>query len=202
MNIASFALTAAVVAALGCAQAASAQSQDQTGATDRTAPGTTMNGAMMNRGATMNDEDRGNATTGAANDERSGNGRDDDDNAMAGRNDGRNQGRRWSGHWHMGMGHMGMGSMGPMARHRVMMRALGGAQFHFARGKSRIDVRCSVQEDTRACVQAAKELLGAIAQMRHGDRSGAANGGDNGETNGSAVAPNGEQDHAAPGERM
>ena len=200
MNIASFALMATVVAALGCAQPAAAQSQDQTGATNRSGPGTAMNGAMMNRGAMMNDEDRGNATTGAANDERSGNDRDDDDtNAAGARNDGRNQGRRWSGHWHMGMGHMGMG---PMGRRRMMMRALGGAQFHVARGKSRIDVRCSVQEDTRACVQAATELLGAIAQMRHGDRSGAANGGDNGETNGSAVTPNGEQDHDAPGERM
>lgn len=199
MNIASFALTATVVAALGCAQPASAQSQDQTGATNRAGPGTAMNGAMMNRGAMMNDQDRGAATNGAANDERSGNDRDDDTNVTADRNDGRNQGRRWNGHWHMGMGHMGMG---PMAPHRMMMSALGGAQFHFARGKSRIDVRCSVQEDTRACVQAATKLLDAIAQMRNGDRSGAANGGDNGETNGSAVTPNGERDHDAPGERM
>jgi hypothetical protein len=202
MNIASFALTATVVAVLGCAQPASAQSQDQTGATNRTGPGTAMNGAMMNRGAMMNDEDHGNATTGTANDERSGNDHDDDDNTAANRGDDRNPGRRWSGNWHMHMG------MGPMGWQRPMMRAPGGAQFHFARGNSRIDVRCSVREDTRACVQAATKLLDAIAQLRngdHADRSGAANGGDNGETNGSAVNPNGRRDEdapSAPGERM
>jgi hypothetical protein len=79
------------------------------------------------------------------------------------------------------------------------------AQFHFARGKTRIDVRCSVQEDTQACVRGATELFDAIAQLRNGrrdDRSGAATGDDQGETNGSAAAPNGEQDQDAPGERM
>ena len=50
MNIASFALAAAFAAVLGYAQPASAQTQDQTGATTRSDPGTGMDGAMMNHG--------------------------------------------------------------------------------------------------------------------------------------------------------
>jgi hypothetical protein len=189
MNIASFALTAAVVAALGYAQPASAQTQDQTGATNRSGP-------------MMNGQGRASATTGTASDERSANEHDDDNNTATDRGDDWNPGRHWSGNWHMRMG------MGPMGWQRPMMRALGGAQFHFARGNSRIDVRCSVQEDTRACVQAATKLLDAIAQMRnggHADRSGAALDDDNGETNGSAAHPNDRRNEgtpSAPGERM
>jgi len=199
MNIASFALAAAFAAVLGYAQPASAQTQDRTGATTRSDPGTGMDGAMMNHGSMMKGGHHGAATNGIGNDERSGNGRDDDDNAAAaGRDDGNQTGRR-SGNEHM---HMGMGRMW---RQRQMMHAMGGAQFHFARGKTRIDVRCSVQEDTQACVRGATELLDAIAQLRNGrhdDRSGAATGDGQGETNGSAAAPNGEQDQDAPGERM
>ena len=123
---------------------------------------------MMNHGSMMNGEEHGAATNGIGNDERGGNGRDDDDNAAAaGRDDGNQTGRR-SGNERM---HMGMGQMW---RQRQMMHAMGGAQFHFARGKTRIDVRCSVQEDTQACVRGATELLDAIAQLRNGrhdDRS-------------------------------
>ena len=188
MNIASFALASAVAAVIGCAQPALAQSQDQTGAANRSSPGSGMNGAMMNRGSMMNDMDRGNATTGAGNDERSGNRRDDDENNSAAERGGDgNQHRRWSGNDRMGMG------MGPMMmrRRHQMMRAMGGAQFHFARGKARIDVRCSVQEDMQACVRAATELLDKIAALRNGgprrgDTTGSATGGDDGRSNGGA----------------
>lgn len=203
MNVASLALATAVAAVIGCAQPASAQSQDQTGATRRTGPVPGMNGADMNRDSTTNGDDRDAATNGSANDGRSGNDRGDRDSAAADRGD-RNQARRRSDNGPMDMG------TGPMGRQRMqmMMHAMGGAQFHFARGKSRVDVRCSVQEDTQTCVRAATELLDAIAQMRnggHGERSGSATGDDNGETNGSAVNPNDRQDEdapAAPGERM
>ena len=209
MNIASFALASAVAAVIGCAQPALAQSQDQTGAANRSSPGSGMNGAMMNRGSMMNDMDRGNATNGAGNDQRSGNRRDDEDenNSAAERGGDGNQHRRWSGNDRMGMG------MAPMMMwRRQMMRATGGAQFHFARGKARIDVRCSVQEDMQACVRAATELLDKIAALRNGgprrgDTTGSATGGDDGRSNGGQAGSQSDDrgDRNAPGspgERM
>lgn len=67
----------------------------------------------------------------------------------------------------------------PMAPQRRMMLRGMGAQFHFARGNARIDVTCSVQEDTEACVRAAGLLIDKIAEL-HGregrsDMTGSAN---------------------------
>jgi hypothetical protein len=186
MDIRSLALASAFAAAIGCAQPVLAQSQDQTGvATNRNGSG--MNDRMMDHGTMMNETDQGQATTGA----KAGNGftNEDDDNGSADRN------------WH----HPSMGrDMGPMWRHRMMMRAAGGARFHFARGNARIDVRCPADEDVRVCVQAAGKLLDKIAELRggRGNTTGSAAGEDNGgATNepGGSASPNDQQNGSPPG---
>lgn len=87
--------------------------------------------------------------------------------------------------------------------HRRMMMRGAAAHFHFARGNARMDVTCSVQEDTEACVRAAGELIDKIAELHRG-------GGDRDSMNGSAGqgdersgAQSEDQDESgAPGERM
>jgi len=192
MKIASLALASALAAAAGCAQPAFAQSQDQTGATNQTGSG--MNGGMMNHNSMMNRMNR-----------------DNDDQASSDQADSENSDRRGGGwNWHHGSH---MGSMGPMRRHdMMMMRAMGGAHFRFVRGNTRVDVRCSVQEDTQACVRAAGELLDKIAQMhRGGGTTGSAPDSDESGSGGSIPAPGepqvlpGQPNQNAPGaqgERM
>jgi hypothetical protein len=214
MNIASLALASALAAAIGCAQPAMAQSQDQTGATANQNGSRIrgyMNGPMMNHGSMMNGTDQNESTTGANARDRAMNERTDDDSDNGGGNWNWHHRRRWSD-----VGPM-RGQMGPMWGRRMMMRAMGGARFHFARGNARIDVRCPPDEDVRACVKAAGELLDKIAELHNGGRgntTGSATGEENGETNGSALSPNRQQNprgepnlqnQAAPGatgERM
>ena len=219
MTIAKLALASTVAAVLGCAHPAFAQSRDRTGASPNQDQ-TGMSHPSPDRGSIMND---GSITTGTGRDD------DEDDNA-----DNRDQDSNWNsqrgrrygegggmrggmmgggmmGGGMMGGGMMG-GGMGPMAgrmgqmarRRQMMLRAMGGAHFHFARGNATIDVRCSVQEDTQACVRAAGELLDKIGQLRDGGRdggntNGAGSGKDSpsgGRTPGDQTTPN------MPGERM
>ncbi|HXD44180.1 MAG TPA: hypothetical protein VN655_03515 [Pseudolabrys sp.] len=96
-------------------------------------------------------------------------------------------------------------TIGPMWRHRRMMigaAGAGGAHFHFARGKARIDVTCSVQEDTEACVRAAGQLIDKIAELRGGgpDRDNTTGAAGSGERAG--PSSNESDDTGAPGERM
>jgi hypothetical protein len=94
--------------------------------------------------------------------------------------------------------------MRPMLPQRRMLRGTA-AHFHFARGNARMDITCSVQEDTEACVRAAGELIDKIAELHRG-----AGGGDNNNMSGSAGrgdqgadAQNEDQDDGgALGERM
>jgi len=196
MTIAKLALASTVAAVLGCAQPAFAQSQDQTGASPNQDQ-TGMSHPSPDRGSIMND---GSITTGTGRDD------DEDDNADN-RDDNWNsqRGRRYGEGGRMGGGMMsgGMmaGRMGQMARRRQMMlRAMGGAHFHFARGNATIDVRCSVQEDTQACVRAAAELLDKIGELRDGGNTNGAGGGNEApsgrRTPGEQTPPN------MPGERM
>jgi hypothetical protein len=184
MNIASLALASALALTLGCAQPALAQTQDQTGATNPS-------GSGLNKGATANETDRNPMTTG-----RGDNGDNDDQGAAANGSDNWNSRRQWSEHRPM--------MMGPMWRRRMMlMDGAGGAQFHFRRGKARIDIRCSVQEDTETCVRAAGQLLDQIAKLHEGtggndNTTGAAGP----EEQPGATPGSGEDDTGAPGERM
>jgi len=192
MTIAKLALASAVAAVLGCAHPAFAQSQDQTGASPNQDQ-TGMSHPSPGRGQIMND---GSITTGA------GRGDDEDDNADN-RDDNWNsqRGRRYGQDWRMGGGMMG-GGVGPMAgrlgqmarRRQMMLRAVGGAHFHFARGNATIDVRCSVQEDTQACVRAAGELLDKIGELRDGGR-------DRGNTNGAGGGNEGPAGGRTPGDQ-
>ena len=178
MNIASLALASALAAIVGSAQPAAAQTQDQTGAAtiDRAAP-----------------ED--NATPGSANADR----RDDEDRdpALSGRRDDEGAARRWNERGPTMM------RMRPVMPQRQMMLRGTGAHFHFARGKARVDVVCSPQEDSEACVRAAGELIDKIAELRGG-------GGDRDSMSGSAgrddersgTQSEERDDSGAPGERM
>jgi hypothetical protein len=89
----------------------------------------------------------------------------------------------------------------PMLPRRQFMLRGGGAQFHFARGKARIDVTCSAQEDTQACVRAAGELIDKIAELEgaHRDNTTGSAGRDSDHPN--AAAPT-DDDQDAAGERM
>ena len=197
MKIAPLALASALAAVVGCAQPALAQTQDQTGAAmNRNGAAMTNRDGSTGAGAANGDADRDRATTGAAQDQQRGNLRDDENEDSAAANNGNNwnnRDRRWSNRAPM--------MMGPMwRRHRQMMLGgAGAAQFHFARGKARIDVRCSVQEDTQACVRAAGELLDKIAQLHRGgrdDTTGSA-GRDNDRSGGPAPEDQ-QEDRAAP----
>lgn len=220
MNIASLALASTVAIAIGCAQPAFAQSQDQTGpnqdqtgaAAGQNHSGTNgdemMNGGAMQNPAQNDDED---ATTGQNAGDRSGNGRDDEEDNAAAQGGGAGNwqgGGRWGGRRAMGM------RMGAMAHQRMMMRAFGGAQFHFARGNARMDVRCSAEEDTQACVRAATELLDKLAQLRNkgqDNTTGSATGEENDQSNNPGASPAPPQNHqnqpnqntpGVPGQRM
>jgi len=182
MKIAALALAPTIALVVGCAQPVFAQTQDQTGVGNQN--------YMRDR----SDMGRSGATTGANSDEQNGNWND------AGRDRDRHDWRRD----HRGNGsRMGMG-MGPtmMWRWHEMMNALGGAQFHFARGKARMDIRCPAQGNLQACVHAATELLDKIAQLRHGgeNTTGPATGGEEGDrTNGSGL---GQQSNPRSGSAM
>lgn len=193
MKIAPLAIAATLAAAVGCALPALAQSQDQTGAApNRERSG--MHDQMMN-GTDQNES----ATTGANPGDRSANEQDDDDDNAGGGNWNWHHRYRWSENGPM------RGRMGPMQRQRMMMRALGGARFHFRRGNARIDVRCSVQEDMQACVRAAGELIDKIGELdaaRRGNTTGSAAGENDDATNGAAPSAPGHRVPASPGERM
>jgi hypothetical protein len=174
MKIAALTLASTFALVIGCAQPVFAQTQDQTGAGNQP--------YAQDRSDTDNN---GNATTGANTDEQNGNWRDD-----TGEQDGARGDRQWNER------RMGMGPM-MWRRHQTMMNAMGGAHFHFARGKARIDIRCPAQTNLQACVHAATELLDKIAELRHGgDNTTGSAAPDNGETNGSAA---GQQPNAQPG---
>ena len=172
MKIAALALASTFALAIGCAQPVLAQTQDQTGAASQPYAQDQSDQSDMDAGGSQ-------ATNGANVDEQNGNWRGDD-----GDREGR-RGRAWNER------RMGMGPMMMWRRHQaMMMNAFGGAQFHFARGKARLDVRCPARGDLQACVRAATELLDKIAQLRNGDdnTTGSATGGeDNDQTNGSAL---------------
>jgi hypothetical protein len=167
MKIAALALASTFALAIGCTHPVFAQTQDRTGAGN---PPYAQDQSDMNPGA----------TAGANTDEPNGNWRDDDNER-----DGWRRGHRWR------EDRMGMGPM-MWQRHRTMRNAMGGgAQFHFARGKARIDIRCPAQANLQACVHAATELLDKIAELR--------NGGDT--TTGSATQNNDQTNGAAVGQR-
>jgi hypothetical protein len=178
MKIAALALASTFALVIGCVQPVFAQTQDRTGAGNQP--------YAQNR----SDRNNGNATAGASTDEQNGNWRDDDADRKGGRGD-----RQWNER------HMGMGPM-MWRRHRMMMNAMGGgAQFHFARGKARIDIRCPAQANLQACVHAATELLDKIAELRNGgDNTTGSAAQDSDRDNGSATGQqqNG-QDDATPG---
>jgi hypothetical protein len=195
MNMASLAFASALAAVVGCAQPALAQSQDQTGATTNQ-NGSSMNGPAASPGPGMNGANRsGDETTGGANPGSDNGAMDnDEDNDRAADRD---------GDWHRQRdGHRPMGEMGMMWRHRMMMRAAGGARFHFARGNARIDVRCPADEDVRVCVRAAGELLDKIAELHNGGRggntTGSGSGLENDETGGAGASPNGQPSEQNP----
>jgi hypothetical protein len=165
MKFAALALASTFALAVGCAQPVFAQTQDQTGAGNQPyAQG-------------QSDTENGNATTGANTDEQNGNWRDDN-----GDHDGWRRRHEWR------EGRMGMGPMMRRRHRMIMMNAMGGAHFHFARGKARIDIRCPAEANLQACVHAATELLDKIAELRHGsdNTTGSANQ-NNDRTNGSAL---------------
>lgn len=175
MKIAALALASTVALAIGSAQPVLAQTQDRTGAASQ--PYAQGQSQMDNSGEPDMDDNGSRATTGANTDEQNGNWRGDD---------GEREGRRDRG-WNERR--MGMGPMMMWRRHQAMMMdAFGGAQFHFARGKARMDIRCPAQTNLQACVHAATELLDKLAQLRNGNDSttGSATGDDDGDrTNGS-----------------
>ena len=191
MKIAALALASTFALGVGCAQPVFAQSQDQTGA------------ANQPYAQDQSDMNNGQATTGANDDDQNGNLRDDN-----GERDGWHGDRHWTGP------RMGMGPM-MWRRHQMALGAMGGARFHFARGKARIDIRCPAQTNLQACVHAATELLDKIAALRNGgdNTTGSAMQNDD-RTNGSATGqqPNAPgaatpdaakpQTPAIPGDRM
>jgi len=180
MKIAALALASTFALVIGCAQPVFAQSQDQTGAGNQ---------PYAQDRSDMNDS---NATNGANTGEQNGNWNDDDGERDNWRHD-----RRWH------EGRMGMGPMMWQHRRWAMMHAnaMGGARFHFARGKARIDIRCPAQGNLQACVHAATELLDKIAALRNGgDNTPGSATQNNDRTNGSAVGQQPDsQDGDAPG---
>ena len=176
MNIASLALATALAAIVGCAQTAVAQTQDQTGAATAAQ-------------ATPDD----NATTGSGNSAS----RDDDDRnaATSGQPGEETSAQPWRDCGPMVM------RMRPTMPRRQMLRGTG-AHFHFARGKARIDVTCSVQEDTEACVRAAGKLIDKIAELRSGrDRSNMSGSAERDDEHSGAQSED-RDDSGESGERM
>jgi hypothetical protein len=178
MKPTSLALAATLALAAGGIAPASAQTRDQTGAATQAhrVPG-------GDGGAS--------ATTGAGtSDERSLRGDEDDASAPE-----RNARRHWSDRGPMAM------PMRPPWPHRRMMMMGGGAQFHFARGKARIDVTCSPQEDTQACARAAGDLIDKIAALQRARGDTTMGSGGRGDAGPDAAAPS-DDDQDAAGERM
>jgi len=181
MKIVSLALASGLAVIAASAQTAIAQTQDQTGAAtvDRSQP-----------------SDNGSATSGSGHADRRGDWRrDDDKDSTVGRADEKESNRRWNDRGPTVMG------MRPMMPHRRMMLRGQAAHFHFARGNARIDVTCSVQEDTEACVRAAGTLIDKIAELHRGGRdrdnmNGSAGGGDERSGNDEGA------EQGSPGERM
>jgi hypothetical protein len=178
MNTASLALATALAAFVGCAQPATAQTQDQTGAAAAAQ-------ATPNAG--------GNATTGTGQSEEDGNWRHDD-NQNAGK--GGNSRRQWE---ERGPIAMPIRPMWPQ-RHMMALRDAG-ARFHFARGNARIDVTCSAQEDTQACVRGAGELIDKIAELHGANRDGMTGSASGGDERPNAGASS-DDDRDSAGERM
>ena len=177
MKTASLALAAALAITVVCTQPAAAQTQDQTGAAtaDKAAP-----------------DDTGNATTGSGRSDESGDWRRDDRENSA---DGGNSRRQWTDRAPMAM------PMRPMWPRRRMMMQGQAAHFHFARGNARIDVTCSAQEDTEACVRGAGELIDKIAELHGASRDNTAGRAGRGDDRSNAATPN-DDDQDAAGERM
>jgi hypothetical protein len=177
MKIAALALASTFALAVGCAQPAFAQTQDQTGAGNQP------------YAQDQSDMNNNNATTGANTDEQNGNWRDED---------GARAGWRQDHQWHEGR--MGMGPM-MWRRHQMMLNAMGGARFHFARGKARMDIRCPAQGNLQACVHAATELLDKLAELRHGgDNTTGSATQNNNQTNGSGLGQ--QQNGPGPGQQQ
>ena len=91
--------------------------------------------------------------------------------------------------------------MRPMMPQRRMMMHGAAEHFHFARGKARMDVTCSAQEDTEACVRAAGMLIDKLAELRDGRRDSTTGSGRGSGDRPNAAAPE-DDDQGAPGERM
>lgn len=176
MKPASFALASTLAAAIACAQPTLAQTPDQTGATNQ-------GSGTMNGHAATNGTGRGGMTEGRGDDRQDTMRDNDEDSAATG-------GGNWNSRRPM--------TMGPMWRHRrLMLGGAGGAHFHVARGKARIDVTCSVQEDTEACVRAAGQLLDKIAEL-HGGRGSNTTGSAGHNEHPAAALP--DDDDNTPGE--
>lgn len=178
MKLAALALASTFALAIGCAQPALAQMQNANG--------------NQPYAQDQSDMDNGNATTGANVDEQNGNW--NDDNGERGWNG-------WRHHHGSQQGRMGMGSM-MWRRHQMMLNAMGGAHFRFARGKARIDIRCPAQGNLQACVHAATQLLDKIAELRNGGGNSTTGSADDSadQTSGSAVGHEpGTQGDATPG---
>ena len=171
MNTASLVLATALAAFVGCAQPAAAQTQDRTGA------------ATVDQATP---DDNGGATTGSGRSDESG-----DDSAA----EGQSQRRQWNDRGPMVM------PMRPMMPQRHMMMGGAGARFHFARGNARMDVTCSAQEDTEACVRAAGQLIDKLAQLHGADRDNTTGSARRGGERPNAAAPSDDEEGVA-GERM
>ena len=70
-----------------------------------------------------------------------------------------------------------------------------------APSKARIDVTCSAQEDTEACVRAAGEFIDKIAELHSKGGDGMTGSARHRQDRPNAAAPN-DDDQDAPGERM
>jgi hypothetical protein len=178
MKPTSLALAAALATIVGWAQPAAAQTQDRTGVApaDQAAPG-----------------DDGNATNGSGR-------ADEDDNWRGGQNgsagnDGNSRGQARE------RGPMTMPMRPMMPQRRMMVMGGAGARFHFARGNARIDVTCSAQEDTQACVRAAGELIDKIAELHGAGRDTTTGSDERGDNRPNGTTP-GDDDQGALGERM
>src|SRR3569832_1366547 len=98
-------------------------------------------------------------------------------------------------------GPMTMPTRPMMPLRRMMVMGGAGARFHFARGNARIDVTCSAQEDTQACVRAAGEFIDKIAELHGADRDTTTGSDARGDNRPNGAAP-GDDDQGALGERM
>ena len=169
MKTISLALASALTAVIGFAQPVLAQSLDQSGSSNQRSAGNS------------DDMDRGGAMT-------SGQSRSDDRGSWRGRRDedSSGPGRTGSGERHGGGMEMRRGLM--ERHHQMMMGGTSGARFRFTRGDARIDVQCPAQENLRACVSAATELLDKIVSLHgNGPHESKATGSGTPQTSGSGL---------------